>query len=78
MWREGIRGARAVPQWAFRLPRGPGLGMARRGCAYFVAGVFADVGDIPIDPHRHLLANQIRLFGMTNHPRPATRAACVF
>ena len=32
------------------------------------AGVFADVGDIPINPHRHLLANQIRLFGMTNHP----------
>ena len=23
---------------------------------------------IPINPHRHLLANQIRLFGMTNHP----------
>jgi threonine dehydrogenase-like Zn-dependent dehydrogenase len=45
-----------------------GLEMARRGGAYFVAGVFADVGDIPINPHRHLLANQIRLFGMTNHP----------
>ena len=42
--------------------------MARRGGAYFVAGVFADVGDIPINPHRHLLANQIRLYGMTNHP----------
>ena len=42
--------------------------MARRSGAYFVAGVFADVGDIPINPHRHLLANQIRLFGMTNHP----------
>ena len=24
--------------------------------------------NIPINPHRHLLANQIRLFGMTNHP----------
>jgi threonine dehydrogenase-like Zn-dependent dehydrogenase len=45
-----------------------GLEMARSGGAYFVAGVFADVGDIPINPHRHLLANQIRLFGMTNHP----------
>jgi len=45
-----------------------GLEMARRGGAYFVAGVFADVGDIPINPHRHLLANQIRLYGMTNHP----------
>ena len=41
--------------------------MARRGRAYFVAGVFADVGDIPINPPGHLLANQIRLFGMTNH-----------
>jgi threonine dehydrogenase-like Zn-dependent dehydrogenase len=51
-----------------------GLEMARPGGAYFVAGVFADVGDIPINPHRHLLANQIRLFGI---PRPATRAACV-
>ena len=27
-----------------------GLEMARRGGAYFVAGVFADVGDIPINP----------------------------
>ncbi len=45
-----------------------GLEMARRGGTYVVAGVFADVGDIPINPHRHLLANQIRLMGMTNHP----------
>ena len=45
-----------------------GLEMARRGGTYVVAGVFADVGDIPINPHRHLLANQIRLIGMTNHP----------
>ena len=42
--------------------------MARRGATYVVAGVFADVGDIPINPHRHLLANQIRLIGLTNHP----------
>ena len=45
-----------------------GLEMVRRGGTYVVAGVFADVGDIPINPHRHLLANQIRLLGMTNHP----------
>jgi len=44
------------------------LPCAALGGAYFVAGVFADVGDIPINPHRHLLANQIRLYGMTNHP----------
>ncbi len=30
--------------------------------------MFADVGDIPINWRRHLLANQIRLFGITNHP----------
>jgi hypothetical protein len=30
--------------------------------------VFADVRDIPINPRRHLLVNQIRLFGTTNHP----------
>ena len=38
-----------------------------------VAGVFADVGDIPINWRRHLLANQIRLFGMTNHPPTGSR-----
>lgn len=51
--------AEAVPE---------GLELARRGGCYVVAGVYADVGDIPINPHRHLLANQIRLMGMTNHP----------
>ena len=30
--------------------------------------MFADVGYIPINWRRHLLANQIRLFGVTNHP----------
>lgn len=45
-----------------------GMEMVRRGGTYVVAGVYADVGDIPINPHRHLLANQIRLMGMTNHP----------
>ena len=51
--------AEAVPE---------GLEMARRGGTYVVAGVYADVGDIRINPHRHFLANQIRLIGMTNHP----------
>lgn len=45
-----------------------GLEMARRGGTYVVAGVYADVGEVPINPHRHMLANQIRLLGMTNHP----------
>jgi len=45
-----------------------GLRMGRRGATYLVAGVFADVGDVAINPHRDLLANQIRLIGLTNHP----------
>lgn len=45
-----------------------GLELIRRGGTYIVAGVFADVGDIAINPHRHLLANQVRLIGLTNHP----------
>jgi L-iditol 2-dehydrogenase len=67
-WTEGRGGdvvvectgvAEAIPE---------GMEMVRRGGAYIVAGVYADVGDVAINPHRHLLANQIRLFGMTNHP----------
>jgi threonine dehydrogenase-like Zn-dependent dehydrogenase len=34
--------------------------------------VFTDAGDIPINWRRHLLANQIRLFGMINHPPTGT------
>jgi threonine dehydrogenase-like Zn-dependent dehydrogenase len=37
-----------------------GLQIARRCGTYFVAGAFADVGDIPIKPRQHLLANPIR------------------
>ena len=46
--------------------------MARRGGAYFVAGVFADVGDIPINPHRHLLAKPDRL---SEQPSAGSRRA---
>ncbi len=45
-----------------------GFELIRRGGTYVVAGVFADVGEISINPHRHLLANQVRLIGLTNHP----------
>lgn len=45
-----------------------GMEMVRRGGTYVVAGVFADVGEVPINPHRHLLANHIHLVGLTNHP----------
>jgi L-iditol 2-dehydrogenase len=45
-----------------------GLEMVRRGGFYIVAGNFVDTGDISINPHRHLVAKNIRLIGMTNHP----------
>jgi L-iditol 2-dehydrogenase len=45
----------------------PGIEMVRRGGMYIVAGVFADVGTVTINPH-HLAARQVRLIGMCNHP----------
>ena len=50
--------AEAIPQ---------GLDMVRRGGMYIVAGVFAEVGTVTINPH-HLAARQVRLIGMCNHP----------
>lgn len=44
-----------------------GIQMVRRGGMYIVAGVFADVGNIVLNPH-HLAARQVRLIGMCNHP----------
>jgi L-iditol 2-dehydrogenase len=46
---------------------GPGIRMVRRGGTYIVAGVFADVGDVTLNPH-HIAARQVRLIGMCNHP----------
>jgi threonine dehydrogenase-like Zn-dependent dehydrogenase len=60
---ECIGVAEAIPE---------GLQIARRGGAYFVAGAFADVGDIPIKPRQHVLANPICLFGMINDPSRST------
>lgn len=31
-------------------------------------GVFADVGDVSINVHRHVCSKNIRLIGLTNHP----------
>jgi threonine dehydrogenase-like Zn-dependent dehydrogenase len=42
-----------------------GLEMARR---LFCRARFRRCGRHPDQPHRHLLANQIRLYGMPNHP----------
>lgn len=44
-----------------------GIQMVRRGGMYIMAGVFADVGNITINPH-HIAARQVRLVGMCNHP----------
>ena len=51
--------AEAVPE---------GLEMVRKGGVYIEAGNFVDTGAVSINPHRHLCARNIRLFGMTNHP----------
>ncbi len=50
--------AEAIPQ---------GLDMVRRGGTYIIAGVFAEVGTVTINPH-HLAARQVRVIGMCNHP----------
>lgn len=50
--------AEAIPQ---------GVEMVRRGGMYIVAGVFADVGTVTLNPH-HIAARQVRLIGMCNHP----------
>ena len=44
-----------------------GVQMVRRGGMYVVAGVFADVGNIVLNPH-HIAARQVRMIGMCNHP----------
>lgn len=44
-----------------------GVQMVRRGGMYIVAGVFADVGPITLNPH-HIAALQVRIVGMCNHP----------
>ncbi len=44
-----------------------GIQMVRRGGIYVVAGVFADVGTIVLNPH-HIAARQVRMIGMCNHP----------
>jgi L-iditol 2-dehydrogenase len=44
-----------------------GIEFVRRGGMYIVAGVFADVGSVTINPH-HIAARQVRMIGMCNHP----------
>lgn len=44
-----------------------GIEMGRRGGMYIVAGVFADVGPVTLNPH-HIAARQLRMIGLCNHP----------
>jgi L-iditol 2-dehydrogenase len=43
-----------------------GIEMLRKGGTFLEVGHFVDVGEIKINPHRHLCAKNIRLIGMTN------------
>lgn len=45
-----------------------GLEITRKGGMYIVTGMFVDVGEIALNPHRHLCAKNVRLIGQTNHP----------
>jgi len=47
--------------------RSPGNRDGAQGGMYIVAGVFADVGTVTLNPH-HIAARQVRLIGMCNHP----------
>jgi L-iditol 2-dehydrogenase len=44
-----------------------GIELVRRGGMCIVAGVFADVGSVMINPRR-IAARQVRMIGMCNHP----------
>jgi L-iditol 2-dehydrogenase len=45
-----------------------GIEMLKRGGMMLEMGVFADVGDVSINVHRHVCSKNIRLIGITNHP----------
>ncbi len=45
-----------------------GIEMLKRGGMMLEMGVFADVGDVSINVHRHVCSKNIRLIGLTNHP----------
>ena len=45
-----------------------GIEMLRRGGQFIEMGNYVDMGEVPINPHRHLCAKAIRLFGVSNHP----------
>jgi threonine dehydrogenase-like Zn-dependent dehydrogenase len=45
-----------------------GLEMTMRGGVYLETGNFVDAGSVTLNPHRHLLAKNVRLLGVSNHP----------
>jgi len=45
-----------------------GIEMLRRGGMYIETGNFVETGTVPLSPHKHLCAKNIRLIGITNHP----------
>jgi len=45
-----------------------GMEMLRRGGKFIEIGNYVDLGDVPINPHRHLCTKSIRLIGVSNHP----------
>jgi L-iditol 2-dehydrogenase len=48
-----------------------GVELARMGGMYIVAGVFSERGAITMSPHRHILAKNLRIIGVRNHPYTA-------
>lgn len=45
-----------------------GIEMLRRGGRFIEMGNYVDMGDVSINPHRHLCTKSIRLTGVSNHP----------
>jgi len=44
-----------------------GLEMLGNGGVLIEEGAFVDMGTVPINPHRHVLAKNVRILGMVNH-----------
>lgn len=48
-----------------------GIEMLRMGGMYIVTGMFAEQGTVRVSPHRHVLAKNLRIIGIRNHPYTA-------
>ena len=47
---------------------GEGLEMLRKGGTYLELGNFVDTGAVEVNVHRHIVARNARIVGLTNHP----------